>query len=76
MLFFIDRYPLSPGIKNSDLHLLNVEENGGTPFTSKVSGRHNHHHHHHSSYGHLAIDSKEKNSGSSSTSSKFHIVCN
>ncbi|XP_069815781.1 band 4.1-like protein 4B [Dendropsophus ebraccatus] len=67
------KYPLSPGLKNSDLHLFNVEENGGTPFTSKVSGRHNHHHqhhhhHHHSSYGHLATESKEKTSGSSSTS--------
>ncbi|XP_075068907.1 band 4.1-like protein 4B isoform X2 [Mixophyes fleayi] len=56
------RYPLSPGIKNTDLHPLNFEENGGTPFTSKASGRHNHHHQHHhhhdSSYGHLSTESK------------------
>ncbi|XP_073534583.1 band 4.1-like protein 4B isoform X3 [Phyllobates terribilis] len=66
------RYPLSPGIQNRDLHLFNVEENGGTPFMSKASGRHNHHHkhhhHHHSSYGQLVTDSKEKNSASSSAS--------
>ncbi|XP_075682962.1 band 4.1-like protein 4B isoform X2 [Rhinoderma darwinii] len=65
------RYPLSPGLKNSDFHFFNVEENGGTSFPSKVSGRlnpHHHRHHHHSSYGHLAIDSTEKNPGSSSTS--------
>ncbi|XP_073443848.1 band 4.1-like protein 4B isoform X3 [Dendrobates tinctorius] len=68
------RYPLSPGIQNRDLHLFNVEENGGTPFMSKASGRHNHHHkhhhhHHHSSYGQLVTDSKEKNSASPSASS-------
>ncbi|XP_077348042.1 band 4.1-like protein 4B isoform X1 [Lithobates pipiens] len=65
------RYPLSPGIKSSDLHIFNFEENGGTRYTSKASSRHNHHHqhhHHHSSYGHLVTDSKDKVSGGTSTS--------
>nr|DBA24684.1 TPA: hypothetical protein GDO54_012310 [Pyxicephalus adspersus] len=67
------RYPLSPGIKSSDLHLFNIEENGGTRYTSKASSRHNHHHQHHhhhphSSYGHLGTDSKDKVSGSTSSS--------
>ncbi|XP_048367143.1 band 4.1-like protein 4B isoform X2 [Sphaerodactylus townsendi] len=52
-------YPLN----NTELHPFNVEENGGTPFMTKVSGRHHHHHHHHHhhpSYGGLVPpDSKD-----------------
>ncbi|XP_029445715.1 band 4.1-like protein 4B isoform X2 [Rhinatrema bivittatum] len=56
-------YPMiSQVLNNTDLHPFNAEENGGTPFTTKVSGRHHHHHHHHhhhSSYGVIGTESKE-----------------
>ncbi|XP_059584491.1 band 4.1-like protein 4B isoform X3 [Alligator mississippiensis] len=56
-------YPLN----NTDLRPFNIEENGGTPFTTKMSGRHHHyhhhHHHHHSNYGVVAPDSKDMVSG-------------
>ncbi|XP_048695284.2 band 4.1-like protein 4B isoform X3 [Caretta caretta] len=56
-------YPLN----NTDLHQFNIEENGGAPFTTKMSGRHHHHHHrhhhHHSNYGVIVPDSKEIVSG-------------
>ncbi|KAM4705058.1 band 4.1-like protein 4B [Rhinophrynus dorsalis] len=61
-------YPLTPkAVNNADLHPFNIEENGGTPFTPKVSGRHHHHqhhhHHHHSPYGVITTDSKDMISG-------------
>ncbi|XP_043364531.1 band 4.1-like protein 4B isoform X2 [Dermochelys coriacea] len=57
-------YPLN----NTDLHQFNIEENGGAPFTTKMSGRHHHHHHHrhhhhHSNYGVIVPDSKDIVSG-------------
>ncbi|XP_032530393.1 band 4.1-like protein 4B isoform X4 [Chiroxiphia lanceolata] len=55
-------YPLN----NSDLHQFNIEENGGTPYTTKMPARHHHHHHHHhhrANYSALAPDSKDIVSG-------------
>ncbi|XP_074841577.1 band 4.1-like protein 4B [Carettochelys insculpta] len=56
-------YPLN----NTDLHQFNIEENGGTPFTTKMPGRHHHHHHRHhhlhSNYGIIVPDSKDIVSG-------------
>ncbi|KAJ7313907.1 hypothetical protein JRQ81_005704, partial [Phrynocephalus forsythii] len=40
-------YPLN----NNELRPFNVEENGGTPCTAKMPGRHHHHHHHHHHHG-------------------------
>uniref|UniRef100_A0ABM5GQY8 Band 4.1-like protein 4B isoform X2 n=1 Tax=Pogona vitticeps TaxID=103695 RepID=A0ABM5GQY8_9SAUR len=60
-------YPLN----NNELRPFNVEENGGTPFTAKMPGRHHHHHHyhhhHHGNYGPLAPpDNKEAVTGTPS----------
>ena len=68
-------YPLpSPGLSSSDRLPFGLEENGGTPFTTKPSGRHHHHHHqhqHHTSYGlSLTLESKEGLSRSPNSSSK------
>ncbi|KAK2493866.1 hypothetical protein MC885_006566 [Smutsia gigantea] len=67
-------YPLpSPGLSSSDRLPFGIEENGGTPFTTKVSGRHHHHHHHqhHSNYGlSLTLDNKEGPLRSPNSSSK------
>ncbi|XP_041097592.1 band 4.1-like protein 4B [Polyodon spathula] len=55
-------YPLEavPALKNMDLEQFSIEENGGTPYTSKVLGRcQHHHHHHHPSYGLIAMDCRE-----------------
>ena len=62
-------YPLpSPGLSSSDRLPFGIEENGGTPFTTKASGRHHHHHHHqhqhqhqhHPNYGlSLTLENKE-----------------
>ncbi|XP_036903453.1 band 4.1-like protein 4B isoform X2 [Sturnira hondurensis] len=61
-------YPLpSPGLSSSERLPFSIEENGGTPFTTKASGRHHHHHHHHQhqhqhhpSYGlSLTLENKE-----------------
>ncbi|XP_015212768.2 band 4.1-like protein 4B isoform X2 [Lepisosteus oculatus] len=56
-------YPLtavSP-LNNTELQQYSIEENGGTPYSGKVSGRchHHHHHHHHHGYGMVTTDSKE-----------------
>ncbi|XP_039374311.1 band 4.1-like protein 4B, partial [Mauremys reevesii] len=54
-------------LNNTDLHQFNTEENGGAPFTTKMSGRHQHHHHrhhhHHSNYGVIVPDNKDIVSG-------------
>ncbi|XP_073082569.1 band 4.1-like protein 4B isoform X2 [Manis javanica] len=68
-------YPLpSPGLSSSDRLPFGIEENGGTPFTTKVSGRHHHHHHHHqhhSNYGlSLTLENKEGPLRSPNSSSK------
>ncbi|MGH0121271.1 UNVERIFIED_CONTAM: hypothetical protein FKN15_074844 [Acipenser sinensis] len=55
-------YPLKavPALKNTHLDQFSIEENGGTPYTSKVLGRcQHHHHHHHPSYGLIAMDCRE-----------------
>ncbi|XP_060138048.1 band 4.1-like protein 4B [Zootoca vivipara] len=58
-------YPLN----SAELHPFNIEENGGTPSTTKMPGRphhhlHLHHHHHHSNYGALAPpDNKDSVAG-------------
>ncbi|XP_058878774.1 band 4.1-like protein 4B isoform X1 [Acipenser ruthenus] len=53
-------YPLEavPALKNTDLEQFSIEENGGTPYTSKGRCQH-HHHHHHPSYGLIAMDCRE-----------------
>ncbi|XP_039095871.1 band 4.1-like protein 4B isoform X2 [Hyaena hyaena] len=68
-------YPLpSPGLSSSDRLPFGIEENGGTPFTTKASGRHHHHHHqhqHHSNYGlSLTLENKEGPLRSPNSSSK------
>ncbi|XP_025137979.3 band 4.1-like protein 4B isoform X1 [Bubalus bubalis] len=68
-------YPLpSPGLSSSDRLPFGLEENGGTPFTTKASGRHHHHHHqhqHHTNYGlSLTLENKEGLSRSPNSSSK------
>ncbi|XP_060055024.1 band 4.1-like protein 4B isoform X3 [Erinaceus europaeus] len=67
-------YPLpSPGLSSSDRLPLGIEENGGTPFSTKASGRHHHHHHHqhHPNYGlSLTLESKEGPCRSPNSSSK------
>ena len=68
-------YPLpSPGLSSSDRLPFGLEENGGTPFTAKASGRHHHHHHqhqHHTNYGlSLTLENKEGLSRSPNSSSK------
>ncbi|KAK6491709.1 band 4.1-like protein 4B [Huso huso] len=55
-------YPLKavPALKNTHLDQFSIEENGGTPYTSKVLGRcQHHHHHHHPSYGLITMDCRE-----------------
>uniref|UniRef100_A0A8C4MY06 Band 4.1-like protein 5 n=1 Tax=Equus asinus TaxID=9793 RepID=A0A8C4MY06_EQUAS len=68
-------YPLpSPGLSSSDRLPFGIEENGGTPFTTKASGRHHHHHHqhqHHPNYGlSLTLENKEGPLRSPNSSSK------
>ncbi|XP_068829978.1 band 4.1-like protein 4B isoform X1 [Capricornis sumatraensis] len=68
-------YPLpSPGLSSSDRLPFRLEENGGTPFTTKASGRHHHHHHqhqHHTNYGlSLTLENKEGLARSPNSSSK------
>ncbi|XP_066897092.1 band 4.1-like protein 4B isoform X2 [Kogia breviceps] len=68
-------YPLpSPGRSSSDRLPFGLEENGGTPFATKASGRHHHHHHqhqHHTNYGlSLTLESKEGPLRSPNSSSK------
>ncbi|XP_057576874.1 band 4.1-like protein 4B isoform X2 [Hippopotamus amphibius kiboko] len=68
-------YPLpSPGLSSSDRLPFGLEENGGTPFATKASGRHHHHHHqhqHHTNYGlSLTLENKEGPSRSPNSSSK------
>ncbi|XP_036185973.1 band 4.1-like protein 4B isoform X1 [Myotis myotis] len=73
-------YPLpSPGLSSSDRLPFGIEENGGTPFTTKASGRHHHHHHHqhqhqhqhHANYGlSLTLENKEGPLRSPNSSSK------
>ncbi|KAB1279984.1 Band 4.1-like protein 4B [Camelus dromedarius] len=70
-------YPLpSPGLSSSDRLPFGLEENGGTPFTTKASGRHHHHHHqhqhqHHTNYGlSLTLENKEGPLRSPNSSSK------
>ncbi|XP_032978184.1 band 4.1-like protein 4B isoform X3 [Rhinolophus ferrumequinum] len=71
-------YPLpSPGLSSSDRLPFGIEENGGTPFTTKASGRHHHHHHqhhqhqHHPTYGlSLTLENKEGPLRSPNSSSK------
>ncbi|XP_058868926.1 band 4.1-like protein 4B isoform X4 [Acipenser ruthenus] len=55
-------YPLKavPALKNTHLDQFSIEENGGTPYTSKVLGRcQHHHHHHHPSYGLITMDCRD-----------------
>nr|XP_034990284.1 band 4.1-like protein 4B isoform X1 [Zootoca vivipara] len=60
---------LSYPLNSAELHPFNIEENGGTPSTTKMPGRphhhlHLHHHHHHSNYGALAPpDNKDSVAG-------------
>uniref|UniRef100_A0A8C5UKW9 Erythrocyte membrane protein band 4.1 like 4B n=1 Tax=Microcebus murinus TaxID=30608 RepID=A0A8C5UKW9_MICMU len=71
-------YPLpSPVLSSSDRLPFGIEENGGTPFPPKASGRHHHQHQHqhqhqlHSSYGlSLTLDNKEGPLRSPNSSSK------
>ncbi|XP_061057045.1 band 4.1-like protein 4B isoform X2 [Eubalaena glacialis] len=68
-------YPLpSPGLSSSDRLPFGLEENGGTPFATKASGRHHHHHHqhqHHANYGlSLTLENKEGPLRSPNSSSK------
>ncbi|KAM6169785.1 band 4.1-like protein 4B isoform 2-T2 [Rhynchocyon petersi] len=66
-------YPLpSPVLSSSDRLPFGIEENGGTPFTAKVPGRHHpHQHQHHPNYGlTLTLESKEGPSRSPGTSTK------
>ncbi|GAB5580000.1 band 4.1-like protein 4B isoform X11 [Prionailurus iriomotensis] len=68
-------YPLpSPGLSSADRLPFGIEENGGTPFTTKASGRHHHHHHqhqHHPNYGlSLTLENKEGPLRSPNSSSK------
>ncbi|KAM9207286.1 band 4.1-like protein 4B isoform 3-T3 [Dugong dugon] len=64
----------SPALSSSDRLPFGIEENGGTPFTAKVPGRHHHHQHqhqHHPSYGlTLTLESKEGPLRSPSSGSK------
>ncbi|XP_075442063.1 band 4.1-like protein 4B isoform X1 [Ascaphus truei] len=67
------RFPLaSQALNNTDLHPFNIEENGGTPFPAKVSGRYphhqHHHHHHHATYGVITMDNRDMIPGGTSTS--------
>ncbi|KAM7241438.1 hypothetical protein CapIbe_008010 [Capra ibex] len=59
---------------SSDRLPFRLEENGGTPFTTKASGRHHHHHHqhqHHTNYGlSLTLENKEGLARSPNSSSK------
>lgn len=52
-------YPLpSPALSPTERLPFGLEENGGTPFAPKASGRH--HHQHHSNYGlSLTLENKE-----------------
>ncbi|XP_058158549.1 band 4.1-like protein 4B isoform X1 [Dasypus novemcinctus] len=70
-------YPLpSPVLSSSDRLPFGIEENGGTPFSAKASGRHlqpqlHHQHQHHSNYGlSLTLENKEGPSRSPNSSSK------
>ncbi|XP_047380266.1 band 4.1-like protein 4B isoform X3 [Sciurus carolinensis] len=67
-------YPLpSPVLSPSDRLPFGIEENGGTPFPPKASGRHHrqHQHQHHSNYGlSLTLENKEGPLRSPSSSSK------
>ncbi|XP_062063774.1 band 4.1-like protein 4B isoform X2 [Lepus europaeus] len=65
-------YPLpSPVLSSSERLPFGIEENGGTPFPTKVPGRHHHHHQHHPSYGlTLTLESKEGPLRSPNSSSK------
>ncbi|XP_073907410.1 band 4.1-like protein 4B isoform X4 [Castor canadensis] len=69
-------YPLpSPVLSPSDRLPFGIEENGGTPFPPKASGRHHHQHQHqhqhHSHYGlSLTLESKEGPLRSPNSSSK------
>ncbi|ELK24574.1 Band 4.1-like protein 4B [Myotis davidii] len=67
------------GLSSSDRLPFGIEENGGTPFTTKASGRHHHHHHHqhqhqhqhHANYGlSLTLENKEGPLRSPNSSSK------
>ncbi|XP_053422263.1 band 4.1-like protein 4B isoform X6 [Nycticebus coucang] len=69
-------YPLpSPVLSTSDRLPFGMEENGGTPFPPKASGRHHHQHQHqhqhHSNYGlSLTLENKEGPLRSPNSSSK------
>ncbi|KAM4876302.1 band 4.1-like protein 4B isoform 4-T4 [Thomomys bottae] len=65
-------YPLpSPLLSPSDRLPYGIEENGGTPFPPKASGRHHHQHQHHSNYGlSLTLENKEGPLRSPNSSSK------
>ncbi|XP_037653828.1 band 4.1-like protein 4B isoform X2 [Choloepus didactylus] len=74
-------YPLpSPVLSSSDRLPFGIEENGGTPFTAKASGRHHQHQHqhhhqhqhqHHPNYGlSLALENKEGPARSPNSSCK------
>lgn len=54
-------YPLSsPALSPTERLPFGLEENGGTPFAPKASGRHHHQHQHHSNYGlSLTLENKE-----------------
>ncbi|EGV92494.1 Band 4.1-like protein 4B [Cricetulus griseus] len=54
-------YPLSsPALSPTERLPFGLEENGGTPFVPKASGRHHHQHQHHSNYGlSLPLENKE-----------------
>lgn len=55
----------------SDRLPFGIEENGGTPFPPKASGRHHRQHQHHSSYGlSLTLENKEGPLRSPNSSSK------
>ncbi|TKC39869.1 hypothetical protein EI555_020563, partial [Monodon monoceros] len=61
-------------LSSSDRLPFGLEENGGTPFATKASGRHHHHHHqhqHHTNYGlSLTLENKEGPLRSPNSSSK------
>ncbi|XP_058528368.1 band 4.1-like protein 4B isoform X2 [Ochotona princeps] len=65
-------YPLpSPVLSTSDRLPFGLEENGGTPFPAKATGRHHHHRQHHPSYGlTLTLENKEGPLRSPNSSSK------
>ncbi|XP_055972995.1 band 4.1-like protein 4B isoform X2 [Sorex fumeus] len=70
-------YPLpAPGLGSADRLPFGIEENGGTPFATKASGRHHHHHHQHQhqhqpNYGlSLTLENKEGPLRSPNSSSK------